>query len=66
MDTRDRHTQTTAGEDMHLQAMATVAMLLESVDMARLLATRDRISVNSTQGALGNIRPQLAYQEYVR
>lgn len=64
----DRQPAITDGgpSSIYLQAMATVATLFEYVDIARLIATRDRISADSTNGILAGILPQTAYREYVR
>ena len=63
--TGDRQSKSTDRAVTHLKAMATVATLLEFVDMARLIATRDRISVGRTMADL-DIPSQAAYREYVR
>jgi len=64
-ETSQRQKQRTTRADSYLQAMATVAILLESVDIERLITTRNRVCIDSTKGALGDIPPQMAYQEYV-
>lgn len=48
-----------------LQAEATVATLLESVDITRLITTRDRISIGSPVANLA-IPPETACREYLR
>jgi len=59
-------TPSISGADIHLQAIAAVSMLSESVDLARLITSRDLISVDSTKGHMAGILPHIACQEYVR
>ncbi|KAF8442790.1 hypothetical protein BDZ91DRAFT_174935 [Kalaharituber pfeilii] len=50
--------------DLHLQAMAQIAVLFDLVDMTRLIAIRDRLF--PVPSALSHISAQLAYKEYLR